>query len=272
MAFEHISPGNRWQPSSIEINAMKDVARAYQGGSGVTPPGLTQGGMGLNPICVRVKNATGGNRDRYTVFSLGEPTWTLDDSRFTLPTCIFSLDAYSSSKPAAILIQPLKANEYGYACVAGPCLAKITGDGTNTDRVASPNTSGVLVAGSGSIVLAHSRPTSGGYVLALLGTAAPISSSAGLAMLTADVGAASYSFGVGGTPTSVSCPSVTANPYALTSSTSAAIDTSTTLTLRNTTPIPLLTGSVVQWKSNAAGEKMIDVWVCGSGGFVEPEP
>lgn len=172
MAFEHISPGNRWQPSSIEINAMKDAARAYQGGSGVTPPGLTQGGMGLNPICVRVKNATGGNRDRYTVFSLGEPTWTLDDSRFTLPTCIFSLDAYASSKPAAILIQPLKANEYGYACVAGPCLAKITGDGTNTDRVASPNTSGVLVAGSGSIVLAHSRPTSGGYVLALLGTAA----------------------------------------------------------------------------------------------------
>lgn len=169
MAFEHISPGNRWQPSSIEINAMKDAARAYQGGSGVTPPGLTQGGMGLNPICVRVKNATGGNRDRYTVFSLGEPTWTLDDSRFTLPTCVFELVAYSSAKPPAILIQPLKNNEYGYACAAGPCLAKVTSGGSGSDRVGNPDSSGVLVPGSGSITLAHSRPSAGGYVLALLG-------------------------------------------------------------------------------------------------------
>jgi hypothetical protein len=167
--FEHISPGSKWKPSSIEINAMKDAARAYQGGSGVTPPRLTQGGLALNPICVRVKNATAGDRDRYTVFSLGEPTWEMEDSQYSLPTCIFELVAYDSSKPAAVLIQPLEEDQFGYACVSGPVLAKVTNGGSSSDRVGNPNASGVLVPGSGSIVLAHSRPSAGGYVLALLG-------------------------------------------------------------------------------------------------------
>lgn len=167
--FNHISPGSIWQPSAVEINAMKDAARAFQAAAVPSAVKPAQLGLPTNPICVRVKNNTGADVDRYTVHSLGEPRWTIDNSGFTPADCIWALQDYDATKPPAVAIEPIKSNEVGLVAVSGPVLAKITGDGTADDRVAAPNASGVLVPGSGSVAIAHSRPSGGGYVLVILG-------------------------------------------------------------------------------------------------------
>lgn len=250
----------------IRASQFNDLQRAVIGDMGQAPPvkGLLRSG------CVFVKNTTGAAVKRYSSYSLGNSRWTLDRNR-NLSDCIFDLVAYSASLAIAVVQEPLGPNEFGLAVVEGSTLVEINGSGLATDQFATPQSDGrVQATATGPIRITQGRPAGGGFVLGLIGIGS-VGGAAGLALLTAAAAAATITYSP--TPTSLTCPTVSAHPFALTSASSATVDTSLTLTLRNTLPLILPENSIVQWKENQAGQKMIDTWVCGSGGLViEEEP
>lgn len=176
MAFEHVLPGDKWKPpNAFEYNATMDAARAFAGSQGIGPPGSNIGRIPIQPTVVRVKNATGSDRNRYTAFSIGESRWALERKN-NLAECAFELVAYDAAKPVAVLQEPLKTDAFGLAVIDGPTLIETTSAGTTSDTYGAPDSAGLIVPGSGPVRLVGPRPDGGGVMLGLLGQAAPAES------------------------------------------------------------------------------------------------
>lgn len=146
-------------------NALADAVNAKRIGQSSTNHGTYSG---WPPVIVANKTGSAINAP-YRAFSIGEPVWTIGNNK--LPDCCFELVAYDVTKPIAIIQQPLAVDEPGLAVVVGPTLVEVSGAGSTSDRKGSPNSSGIIVPGSGDKVqFANERPSGGGIVLALLGT------------------------------------------------------------------------------------------------------
>jgi hypothetical protein len=145
-------------------NALADAANGNRIGQTSSRASIFPG---WPPVMVSNKTGSAINAP-YRAFSIGEPIWTIGDNK--LPDCCFRLEAYDVNKPIAIIQQPLAVDEPGLAVVVGPTLVEVTGAGSTSDRKGSPNSSGIIVPGTGDKVqFSNQRPTGGGRVLALLG-------------------------------------------------------------------------------------------------------
>jgi hypothetical protein len=153
--------------TAIKPGTWNKIATAVNGGrTNITKPNdFNQ--LGATPVFVTNKTGAAITAP-YRAFSLGEPMWPIDNNN--LPSCCFRLDSFDALRPVAIVQQPLAVDEIGLAIVAGPSIVEVTNGGAATDRSGNPNASGIVVPGSGdSVQYASERPTSGGFVLAILG-------------------------------------------------------------------------------------------------------
>lgn len=160
--FEHIQKGKLWKPKAMEINAMLDAARAFQTGglNRASDPGLESW---LNPVCIRVRNDIAADLDRYTIWQVGDPVYTMDDDTFMVKDVVFSLMPFDSStgRMPCVVQQPLSQDETGLACITGPTLMFCNGGGMIGSRTALPDSFGKLDVESGPINLVHSPPPDG---------------------------------------------------------------------------------------------------------------
>lgn len=127
-SFKKVSPGQPYHGFPADFyNALVDVVNAYRGGNLLnrTPRSSTFRSSGL----IQIKNASGGDLDRLSVLGLSEPIFTPTDDleEFRNRPRFDGISPTSDHEPNkfAILIQPLKTNEVGLACVAGVTPAKV---------------------------------------------------------------------------------------------------------------------------------------------------
>ncbi len=169
--FEHVKSGDEFKVQAFEWNAMLDAGRAARRGQvGTKAEGLELLALAAGNGTIRVKNNSGGDRNRYAAVSLGAARWVVTRNN-SLPQLVFEVTAADPWKPIAILQQPLKSGALGAAVIFGPSLVEVASGGTSTHRWALADaTSHTLKAATGGQVrLLDAPPSGGGVILAMVG-------------------------------------------------------------------------------------------------------
>lgn len=119
-------------------------------------------------VLVRVKNTTASDRGRWDCMSLGNNRFVLGSN--AEEALIYDAAVAASDKPPAILQQPIKAGQFGIACIFGYTLANIKQASSATDLLATPYaTDHNLQAGTaGTIKLLSAPSTSAASVRPIL--------------------------------------------------------------------------------------------------------
>lgn len=150
MAFEHVKAGDKFAPKAFEFNAMLDAGSAFLNGNNQRLGGGLESGANA-PVWVWVKNATGGDLDRYQAITIGNPLWTLDASH-NLRSVVFEGIDDDDAKPIGILQQPLKDGRIGRAVLQGVTLAKVVSGSTTEWQADLGGTANTLEPSAGGRV------------------------------------------------------------------------------------------------------------------------
>jgi len=121
MAFEKVKPGQPWNPSAAEHNAMIDAALAYRGNRHPQKPVF---GMPLDHNVVLIRNMSGADRDAFHVLAMDDAAVVPSLGDHPNMTVIDGKQPDPENKPhhrhrVAILTEKIKSTEVGRALIGG---------------------------------------------------------------------------------------------------------------------------------------------------------
>lgn len=129
--YDKVTAGS---PLRISAGLYNDAVDFFSPNAGNAPGSASA--AGAMRVLVRVKNTTTSDRKRWDCMSLGNNRFVLGSN--AEEALIYDAAAAASDKPPAILQQPIKAGEFGIACIFGYTLATIKQAGAATDLLATP--------------------------------------------------------------------------------------------------------------------------------------